>query len=191
MRWWQALLPIAGLLLSGCGGEPAFTVWQAPSPAAADPRIGVTVLAEAERPAAPALSGVTLTGEPLDLAELRGQVVVVNAWASWCPPCVEELPLLAGIAETFQGSGVSVVGLNVEDSPSAARTLAAQTGIGFPSLVDPEGRLLASLPGVPPRALPSTIVIDPTGRIAARIVGPVREGVLTEILAAELLTARE
>jgi len=186
-----ALIVLLATLLSGCAAtEPAFTVWQAPSPAAPDPRIGVTRVPPAERVAAPVIAGTTLSGAEVSTAELAGRVIVVNAWASWCPPCVAELPLLADVDRRYTDTGVTVLGLTVEDTPQAARDLAARSGLTFESIVDADGRILAAIPGVPPKALPSTIVIDAAGRIAARIVGPLRPGVLDGLLAEELARSR-
>lgn len=186
-----ALTILLATLLCGCAAtEPAFTVWQAPSPAAPDPRIGVTRVAPADRVAAPVLAGTTLSGAEASTAALAGRIIVVNAWASWCPPCVDELPLLAEVHRRYADTGVSVLGLTVEDTPHAARNLATRTGLTFESIVDADGRVLAAIPGVPPRALPSTIVIDSSGRIAARIVGPLQPGVLDGILTEELARIR-
>jgi peroxiredoxin len=92
------------------------------------------------------------------------------------------MPLLLDIEKNYQRDGVSLLGINVEDKPQDAKEFAAKFGIDFPSLVDTDSKLLASLPGVPPNALPSTLVIDRNGQIGARIVGPVKPGVIEEIL---------
>lgn len=117
------------------------------------------------------LAGPTLDGGELDVARLKGKPVVVNSWASWCDPCEQETPLLVDLAERFPD--IRFVGLNVEDREAAAREFDDRFEVPYPSIVDPQSRLLASLPGVPPKAVPSTIVIDRDGRVAGRVVGPI------------------
>ncbi|MFM8896374.1 MAG: TlpA family protein disulfide reductase [Actinomycetales bacterium] len=80
------------------------------------------------------------------------------------------MPHLVALAESEPS--IRVVGLNVRDEPASARAFAAEFGVDFPSIVDADGSLLRSVPGVPPAALPSTLVLDEQGRIAARIIGP-------------------
>lgn len=118
-----------------------------------------------------ALSGTTLDGEPLDLADLRGRVVVLNAWASWCGPCRDETPAFVDLARGANEDDVVVVGLNVTDEPTAAQAFVDEFAMPYPSIVDADGSLAASLPGVPPRSLPVTVILDRDGRVAARIIG--------------------
>ncbi|MFM8239874.1 MAG: TlpA family protein disulfide reductase, partial [Actinomycetota bacterium] len=118
---------------------------------------------------------------PLSSADHLGDVVVVNAWASWCAPCREELPLLTQAHESFLDEGVIFLGLNVLDDPIGAAGLLASSP--YPSIFDRDGALLATVPGVPPRSIPSTVVIDRQGRLAARIIGPVQPGQLEPLLA--------
>ena len=151
------LIPVA---VSGCGRD------QPPSTL-----VGADTVASAEREAPLALAGTTLDGEPLDLADLRGRVVVLNAWASWCGPCRDETPALVSLAEGSDPAELAVVGLNVTDDPAAAGAFVAEFGMPYPSIEDPEGDLLATVPGVPPASLPSTVILDRDGRIAARIIG--------------------
>jgi len=157
MRTLTVVLSAAVLLLAGCGRDtPAIP--------------GFEVLAPGDREPMPALAGSTLDGQQVDWADLTGSVVVVNNWASWCAPCRDEMPHLVALAESEPS--IRVLGLNVRDEPAAARAFAAELGVDFPSIVDADGSLLRSVPGVPPAALPSTLVLDAQGRIAARIIGP-------------------
>jgi thiol-disulfide isomerase/thioredoxin len=162
-------------LTAGCGRAGA-------GAASVTASIGVTVYDEADRVEMPRLSGETLAGGSLDLANLRGRVVVLNAWASWCGPCRDEMPVFVALSESADSGNVTVVGLDVKDDPAVARAFAADLGVKYASLLDPDGALLAQVPGVPPGALPSTVVIDRQGRIAARIIGPVTEAVLFPIV---------
>jgi thiol-disulfide isomerase/thioredoxin len=131
-----------------------------------------------DRRAAPALSGSTVTGPRLDLASLRGKVVVVNFWASWCAPCRAETPGLVGLAK--DNPNVAFVGVNEKDSPSAARAFVRDHDVPYPSLVDKIGTLAARWPTPP--GLPSTFVLDREGRLAARFSGGVVVSDLAPVL---------
>ena len=155
---------LVALLLVGCGRAPAVEV-------------GTTRLAPDDRPALPPIAGDTLC-----LASLRGRIVVLNDWASWCAPCREEIPALVDLAAA--NPDISFVGLNVSDEPAAARDFARRTGMTYPSIVDRDGALLATVPDVPAKSLPSTVIVDRQGRIAARTIGPIDAADITEIIAA-------
>jgi len=162
-----------GLLLGACGRDlpPSALVGSSSIPAA-------------DREAMPPISGATLDGPPLDLASLRGKVVVLNSWASWCGPCADEATQIADFRESADPATVAVVGLDVTDKPGDAKDFVTKYGITYPSIVDPEGALLATIPGVPPAALPSTVVIDAQGRIAGRVIGATTKAQLSELVAA-------
>ena len=165
------LAALGSAVLTGCGRDtPAIP--------------GVQEVAPSDREPMPALAGSTLDGSSLDLADLAGSVVVLNNWASWCAPCREEMPYLVDLAAN--DPSVRVVGLNVQDEPAAAEAFVRELGIDFPSIVDPDGALLRTIPGVPPAALPSTVIVDPQGRIAGRIIGPIDPGQLTSLVASAL-----
>jgi thiol-disulfide isomerase/thioredoxin len=137
--------------------------------------IGTTAFGPGQRPQTPQVSGVTLTGQRLSLSSYRGKVVVLNFWASWCSPCRSEAPVLDQLSRTYQAKGVQFIGVNIKD-PGQANGAAYERsfGIRYPSLYDPAGQvLLAFRDTVPPAAIPSTLVIDRTGHIAARIIGSV------------------
>jgi len=166
----------ATLALAGCSAGPAASS----GPGTGDTNyiggtVGTTAYRSGQRPQAPQVSGVTLTGQRLSLSNYRGKVVVLNFWASWCSPCRSEAPALAQLSRTFQAKGVQFVGVNIKD-PGQLNGAAYERsfGITYPSLYDPAGQvLLAFRDTVPPAAIPSTLVIDRTGRIAARIIGSV------------------
>jgi len=143
----------------------------------------VTIIPAADRVLAPAISGRTLDGRPWSLAEHRGRVVVVNVWASWCAPCRAEAAELRTAAEERAGSGVDFVGLNTRDSAAAARAFLTRFAIEYPTVVDSDGGLQAQFAGtLPPQAIPSTLVIDEQGRVAARILGKVTEASLEAVI---------
>ena len=153
-----AVLLVALVPLAGCGRDQAAVA-------------GTEVLGSAERPEPLALSGTTLDGEPFDLADLRGRIVVLNAWASWCTPCRAETPDLVALSATSDPDDIAVVGLNVTDDADAARAFVEEFDVPYPNLSDPDGALLRTVPGVPPASLPSTVILDREGRIAARVIG--------------------
>jgi thiol-disulfide isomerase/thioredoxin len=99
-------------------------------------------------------------GEPFPLADLRGPAVV-NLWASWCPPCREELPALQRYADQRAGR-VHVLGVVTADRPERAAALATDLGIRFPGLADPDGRVRAALGEF---LLPLTLLVDAAGRV--------------------------
>ncbi len=193
---WSGSALIAGTLLlaAGCGTDEtggavtiesdAATVTPITpvAPSTADTRVEVTVFDVNNREPAPDITGLSLDGKPISLQDFLGQVVVVNTWASWCAPCESELPIIIDIGQDYGRDGVKILGINVQDKPADAKLFAERLGIDFESIVDTDAKLLGSLPGVPPRALPSTLIIDRNGNIGARIVGPVKPGVLEEIL---------
>ncbi|MDP3967336.1 MAG: TlpA disulfide reductase family protein [Nocardioides sp.] len=130
----------------------------------------ITTLAPEDRRAlADDVTGETLDGEQVALADLRGQVVVVNVWGSWCPPCRKEAPALVAAAEELAHRDVVFLGINVRDaSKEKARAFERTYEVPYDSLYDPSGSLLLAFRGtIPPHAIPSTLVIDREGRIAA------------------------
>jgi thiol-disulfide isomerase/thioredoxin len=143
-----------------------------------------TIVARARRAPAGDLSGQTLDGATFNLADRRGDVVVVNVWASWCSPCRAESPALAAVSRDLAGSGVRFVGVNLKDSPDAARAFVRRVGIDYPSVVDRDGtKVLGLSADLPPTAVPATLVIDRTGRVAARALGAVDESRLRGLIA--------
>jgi len=180
-----AVLVVAAMFLgTGCSMLSADEEALAPPPTASvttDPGIGLTVVDEANRGAPLDISGTDLDGKPLALADSRGDITVVNGWASWCSPCRAEMPEFAEAAQTFEGQGVTFVGINVEDNEDDARAFTVDTPDR--SIVDKDGTLLAQIPAIPPRSLPVTVILDRDGRVAVQIVGPIMLGTLEDTIA--------
>ena len=169
-----ACLLAGAALLAGCAATAAPPAAVGSSaPAAASQNLGVTRYAVGQRPQIPELAGTTLDGSSLNVTSLRGHVVVLNAWASYCEPCRTESPALARVAKQTAALGVRFVGLDEQDRADPARAFAASAGATYPELVDADGALLGSLRLVPPSAVPSTLVLDRAGRVAARVIGAV------------------
>lgn len=148
----------------------------------------VEQLAPAERTVDIELSGTTLEGEPWTSRDALGTVVVINVWGSWCGPCKAEAPDLEAAYQHFRTTGDPVTFIGVNDKESVATALAFQEakGIGYPSLADDGGATLVALEGMA-NTRPATLVLDPQGRLAARVSGQVDEstlrGVVEDVLA--------
>jgi len=143
----------------------------------------VTEYAPEDRAGPVALSGTGLTGEAIDIAAWRGDVVVINVWGSWCAPCREEAPILAATSAAYADQGVRFVGVNVRDNPAAAIAFEESYGIIYPSIDDRNGKALLSLADhLPGAGVPVTLLLDRDGRPAARVLGAVQESTLTALL---------
>ena len=109
----------------------------------------------------------------LSLTSLRGKVVAVNFWASWCGPCRDEAPLLERAWNEDRAKGLVVLGVDANDFAGDARTFMRKHGLTYPVLHDAHGSTLGHW-GVP--GLPTTFVIDRNGRVVVKIVGGLRVG---------------
>ncbi len=145
----------------------------------------VTIVPPAERQPAPQFSGPLLSGTgEFDLAQAKGDVVVLNVWASWCPPCRKEAPALQAVSTDLAAQGVQFVGVNVRDNGTDARAFEQEFGLTYPSVVDTDSALLLAFRDtLPPSAIPSTLVIDRAGRLAARVLDEVTETSLRDLVA--------
>jgi thiol-disulfide isomerase/thioredoxin len=186
-----AALAALALTLTGCGSAGADASGQDVSDTGFVAGDGsIVVVPEDQRVPAPALTGTTLDGGTFTLADHLGEVVVLNVWASWCAPCRAEAPTLAALSDEFAGRGVQFVGLDTRDSDVPARAFVERFGITYPNVIDQDGRLqLLFGESLPPQAIPSTLVIDPQGRVAARALGKVSESSLRGMIEPLLPTA--
>jgi thiol-disulfide isomerase/thioredoxin len=135
---------------------------------------GSTFVQPDDRQPAPDLSGTLLGGGTYSLSDERGDdVVVVNVWGSWCGPCRGEADALEQVYQDLQGQGVQFLGINTRDQEALALAFVASKGITYPSLVD-DGALQAGFASsLPVAGIPTTLVIDRSGRVAARAVSEV------------------
>jgi peroxiredoxin len=111
---------------------------------------------------APDFTLPSVGGPNLRLQEQRGRVVMVNFWATWCGPCREEVPHLSRLYDKYRASGFVVLGVNIDDDPLKAASVAAQLGMHFPVLLDTDKKVsrLYDL-----STMPSTVLIDRDGRV--------------------------
>jgi thiol-disulfide isomerase/thioredoxin len=140
------------------------------------------------RKPAPALAGTTLEGTPLDLADYRGKVVVLNFWASWCAPCRAEARNLNSVYAQTRASGVEFVGVDIKDDRTAALAFQRSKKVEYPSLFDQAGALLLKFRGQAPQSPPTTLILDRQGRVAARFLQAVTE---TQLLIPVQVIAKE
>jgi cytochrome c biogenesis protein CcmG/thiol:disulfide interchange protein DsbE len=130
---------------------------------------------------APGIAGATLGGGPFNLAAERGRWVVVNFFASWCPPCQQEQPELVAFAYAHRAAGdAALVGVVFDDGTSTARSFMRSTGASWPSVVDPGGQIALDY-GV--RGPPETFLVSPGGTVVAHFDGPMTNGALDYWLA--------
>lgn len=111
---------------------------------------------------APDFTLKSLSGENVRLSELRGQVVMINFWASWCGPCRQEMPLLEALYQRYNALGFELLGVNVEQDVDDAKRWLADTKVSFPVLLDPSNELTRKYDV---RAMPSTVLVDRDGNM--------------------------
>ena len=151
--------------------EPASSVRPTPRPVNQPPE------------AAPEFEVETFDGETLRLSDLQGKVVVLNFWASWCPPCRWEMPAFERISNEFEDEGVLFVGLALSDTLRDARGFADSVGVTYPLALDSTGRIAAAYNV---RSLPTTFFIDREGQIQRRLTSVANEGVLKIFIRGQL-----
>jgi thiol-disulfide isomerase/thioredoxin len=144
----------------------------------------VVQVPEGEREDPVEISGTTVQGEPLDLADLRGKVVVLNVWWSLCGPCIKEMPMLVEAERELGTEDVAFVGINIRDlAAENAAAFERERGVDYPSLYDPGSESLLRLGRYAPRSMPATLVLDRKGRVAALMNGPIpSKGTLTAVV---------
>lgn len=162
-----SLLAALALVLAACTSGAA-TAERIPGV-----RPGVTLGVPEERPAAPPDAMPVLGDEERELGvgDFTGQVLVVNFWASWCGPCRAEQPDLNEAYDSLPRDEVAFLGVNIQDSVVNAQAHEREFDMPYPSLFDPANAYAARYEGVGPRSIPTTILIDKQGRVAARLFG--------------------
>ena len=133
------------------------------------------VIDPSDRAPAPRFSGELLDGAAFDSASLADDVTVINFWGSWCAPCRVETPELQAVYADVRDQGVQFLGVDVKDQRSLASAFMNDVGAEYPSLFDPRGEVALAFRGFPANVVPSTILIDREGRVAAVYTGVVTQ----------------
>ncbi len=156
-----AIIVVGGLVLIGGYGVLRQATWVQP----ADAKEGVT----STRKPAPDFQLTDLKGNPLVLSSLQGKVVLLDFWATWCPPCREEMPHFKELYAAYRGQGLEIVGVALDQGgEEVVRPFAQKNGVLYPIAIG-NSRLTQAYGGI--RGIPTTFLIDKKGRIAAKFVG--------------------
>ncbi len=159
---------VAATLVVGCGAEIAR---------------GVEVGDQVPEYGAPDLDGVQIA-----LEDLRGQVVLINVWATWCGPCRVEMPPIQRSYDRFKDRGFTVIAVSIDAGPGyeeKVSVFAEELGLEFPILLDPEGRISRVMQTI---GVPETFVVDREGKIVKRLIGaadwdsPANQALIEELL---------
>ena len=144
----------------------------------------ITTVKAADRKQPGEVSGRTLDGEKVSLADFRGKVVVVNVWGSWCGPCRAEAPMLAQASRDLAKKGVVFLGIDSRDpSKDAAKAFVRRFDVPYPSLYDQQGSTLLAFRGtLTPNSVPSTVVVDPQGRVSGSVLGSLTRTTLDDLV---------
>jgi thiol-disulfide isomerase/thioredoxin len=119
------------------------------------------------------VSGTSLTGSQISLADQPGKLKVVNFWGSWCAPCIAEEPGFATLAKQDASKGVSFFGIDERDNTDAALAFERKYHVTYPSIFDKDASLLLAFPGAVPPSTPTTILVDGSGKILAKVVSSI------------------
>jgi peroxiredoxin len=172
---------VFGMLVFGAGlvlvGVAALMLWPRPEVSASGIQSGgvLTVPVEVDYEA-PALTLVELSGQEQSLADYHGKVVLVNLWATWCPPCKAEMPTLKAYYEAHQADGFVTIAINDGDPEDAVKAFAQEYALTFPVWLDPEYE--ATEQAFKTSNLPSSFVIDRDGQVRLRWVGEIDRATL-------------
>ena len=208
-RPWPPLRAIAALItasvlclaMASCGSQappeqPAVEVTDAPTSTTAEPPVDEPAGTEspattdaagpapsaADLRAAPAVSFDYFDGANGSLADFAGSPTVVNFWASWCPPCIVEMPAFEAVHREL-APNVAFLGINVGDEPGAASELAATTGVTYPLAADPDSSIFAAFGGF---GMPTTALLDADGNIVHMVSARLRAQDLRALISEHL-----
>lgn len=175
------VLPLLAGLLAGCSGD---AVGSSGDQGYVAGKGIISTVPAADREPAGTVEGTTLDGEQVSLRDYRGQVVVLNVWGSWCPPCRAEAPMLAAAARDLEERGVAFLGINSRNPEQAGpRAFERRFKVPYDSIYDPDGRTLLAFRGtLPANAIPSTVVVDARGRVAGSVVGSITRTTLNDLV---------
>ena len=152
---------------SGDEGSGEFDFTEATPP-------GQVIPAAARRPA-PSFTSEYLDGAAFDSASLAGDIVVINFWGSWCAPCRIEIPEFQLVYTDVADAGVQFLGVDVKDQRQLAQSFVDDVGATYPSLFDPRGEVALAFRGFPTNVVPTTILLDRSGRVAGTYIAAISQ----------------
>lgn len=171
---WNLLL--AGVLLCGSFfiaatrvGRPAMTT------ASRQPAATASAPAPQVDHPAPDFTLTSLDGTQLTLSNLKGQVILINIWATWCPPCRAEMPTIEATYQQYRAQGFTVLAVDLQEDPRSVASFMAQYKLTFPALLDWDGQVSRSYQAL---SLPSSFFLDKKGVIRAVYRGPMPRSVI-------------
>lgn len=178
--YWNVVLFVAVLLLGGALVlyyqimTGAIALPTGPRPLATGEEIDDSLASSGLAPGqqAPEFTLQTLEGDPVSLSELRGQQVLINFWATWCPPCRREMPAMERAYKRHQDAGFVVLAVNVQESEETIRPFVEEMGVTFPIVLDESGVVMRQYKVT---ALPSSFFVDRRGAIHVRRIGEIDE----------------
>jgi len=172
----------ASLAVAGCSGHGAVKQDVSGTTGYVGGNLALTYVSAGHRHAPSSVTGKLLDGSSFDLSAWRGKVVVVNFWGSWCAECRDEAQALQQVYADDKSKGVEFLGVDIRDDVPSALDYQRKYGITYPSLNDPNNLLALRFRGVPPNATPSTLILDRSGRIAARQSGSILYAQLRDLV---------
>lgn len=177
LTWGLAAVATLSLVLTGCSSDPLADQYREGSNKnyiAGDGSVTEITLENRGEPIT--FSGTTENGDTVSSADYLGHVLVVNFWYAGCAPCRAEAPDLEAVFQETATEGTNFLGVNVRDQAATVTTFNERFGITYPSIIDQDGQAqLAFASQVPPNAVPTTLILDAQGRVAARILGQLRD----------------
>jgi thiol-disulfide isomerase/thioredoxin len=172
------------LILTSCG-TPSSTISSDTEAGFVAGNGTAVYLNSSERIAAPEIKSLDFENNKFELYALRGKVVVINVWGSWCGPCRKEARELEALYQKNKIENVDFVGINIRDSKISAESFIANFGITYKNIYDRDGVLLLGFKNsLPANAIPSTLIIDKNGKVAARQLGPIDRALLQGFISA-------
>lgn len=116
----------------------------------------------------PDFTAQSLSGGSVSLSQEKGKIILLNFWATWCPPCQHEMPAIEKLWKKTKGSRFTVMGISVGEEPGTVKDFIARKGYTYPIFVDPQGMLGTEFGA---RSIPTTYIIDKNGQAIAGIIG--------------------
>lgn len=185
-----ALALVVVVALSGCTTDPLAEEYGGGGTSYESADGAFSEFEPSERGEPVVFEGTTDTGTMVSNEDYAGEVLVINFWYAECAPCRAEAPDLSALSMKHQGNGASFLGINIYDQPEQALAFARKFDITYPSIMDADlGTARLAFAGhAPPSAVPTTLVLDKDGRVAARFLGQITAPSNLDTIIRELIT---